>query len=68
MHKKLVYPNVPVLTICQIKNSNPVVVDIAASSVTGGGLLPPHWHVDQNASEKYHIFSTSETVLCSGIG
>ena len=34
---------------CQIKNSSPLVVDIAASSVareSGGG---GSWHVDQNA-------------------
>ena len=40
MCKKLVFPNVPVLTNCQIKNSGPLVVDVAASSIareSGGG-------------------------------
>ena len=50
---------------CQIENSSPVVADIAASSM-GRGAVPPHWHVDQNAElEKYLVFSTSETVLCT---
>ena len=56
---------------CQIENSSPVEVDIAASSVGrggGGGLQPSHWHVNQNAElEKYLVFSTSETVLCTGM-
>ena len=52
---------------CQIENSSPVEVDIADSSVSVG-LLPSHWHVDQNAEvEKYLVFSTSETVICSGM-
>ena len=34
----------------------------------GGGLQPPHWHVDQNAEwEKHYVFSTFETVLCTGV-
>ena len=29
-----------------------------------GGLQPPHWHIDQNAEQdKYHAFSSFETVL-----
>ena len=36
----------------------------------GGGLQPPlsHWHVDQNAEwAKHYVFSTFETVLCTGV-
>ena len=34
----------------------------------GGGAIAPHWHVDQNAEwEKHYIFSTFETVLCTGV-
>ena len=35
----------------------------------GGATAPlPHWHVDQNAElDKYHAFSSFETVLCTGM-
>ena len=39
MCKKLLYPNVPVLT--KIENSSPVEVDIAASSVGGEAIALP---------------------------
>ena len=33
-----------------------------------GGAIAPHWHVDQNAEwEKHYVFSTFETVLCTGV-
>ena len=53
------------------------VVNITGdSSVARGGggaigmstKMPPHWHVDQNAEwEKHYVFSTFETVLCTGV-
>ena len=45
-------------------------VRVISSSVGGGGgaVIDPHWPVYQNAKwEKYHVFSTSETVFCTGM-
>ena len=41
----------------------------ASSSVARGATAPtPHWHVDQNANgKKHYVFSTFETVLCTGV-
>ena len=34
----------------------------------GGGVIAPHWPVNQNAEyEKYHVFSTPETGFCARI-
>ena len=39
-----------------------------AKGAEGYSPPPPHWLAAQNTEkEKYHIFSTSKTVFCSGI-
>ena len=47
------------------------VITLSNSSVArggAGGAIAPHWHVDQNAEwEKHYVFSTFETVLCTGV-
>ena len=53
----------------QIENFNPVVVDITASSVTRGARgYCPLIRKSTKMHKKIPLFSTSETVLCSGIG
>ena len=41
---------------------------VSNSSVAKGATAFPHWPADQNAEYgKYHVFSTSATVICTGI-
>ena len=43
MCKKLVYPNVPVLTMAKSRITSPVVVDIAAAWIRPLSLWPKHY-------------------------
>ena len=43
-------------------------VVVSSETKRGAGAVAPHWHVDQNAKrEKRNVFSTFETVLCTGV-